>query len=135
MQRITESALDVYKRQEYANMEEDGKLKQVDPDDVSVGDIIVIKAGERIPLDGKVVFGESMVDTSALTGEMCIRDRPLGSIEQHGPHLPVGTDFILSEAYIERLLKKEGRGDVNYLILPSLPYTCSICLLYTSRCV
>jgi creatinine amidohydrolase len=51
---------------------------------------------------------------------------PLGSIEQHGPHLPVGTDFILSEAYIERLLKKEGRGDVNYLILPSLPYTCSI---------
>ena len=54
---------------EYANIEEDGVLKQVDPDDVSVGDVIVVKAGERIPLDGKVVFGESMVDTSALTGE------------------------------------------------------------------
>ena len=54
---------------EYANIEEDGQLKQVDPDDVSVGDIIVIKAGERIPLDGKVISGDSMIDTSALTGE------------------------------------------------------------------
>ena len=54
---------------EYANIEEDGQLKQVDPDDVQVGDIIVVKAGERIPLDGKVVFGNSMVDTSALPGE------------------------------------------------------------------
>lgn len=54
---------------EYANIEEDGQLKQVDPEDVEVGDIIVIKPGEKIPLDGKVVFGESMVDTSALTGE------------------------------------------------------------------
>lgn len=54
---------------EYANIEEDGQLKQVDPDEVEVGDIIVIKPGEKIPLDGKVVFGESMVDTSALTGE------------------------------------------------------------------
>lgn len=54
---------------EYANIEEDGQLKQVDPDDVQVGDIIVVKAGERIPLDGKVVIGNSMVDTSALTGE------------------------------------------------------------------
>ena len=54
---------------EYANIEEDGQLKQVNPDDVEVGDIIVIKPGEKIPLDGKVVFGESMVDTSALTGE------------------------------------------------------------------
>ena len=54
---------------EYANIEEEGQLKQVDPDDVSVGDVIVIKAGERIPLDGKVISGDSMIDTSALTGE------------------------------------------------------------------
>ena len=54
---------------EYANIEEDGQLKQVDPDEVAVGDIIVIKAGERIPLDGVVISGESMIDTSALTGE------------------------------------------------------------------
>ncbi len=54
---------------EYANIEEDGKLRQVDPDDVPVGSVIVVKPGERIPLDGKVISGESMVDTSALTGE------------------------------------------------------------------
>ena len=63
---------------EYANIEEDGPLKQVDPDDVQVGDIIVVKAGERIPLDGKVVFGDSMVDTSALTGESVPRKASVG---------------------------------------------------------
>lgn len=64
---------------EYANIEEDGQLKQVDPDDVQVGDIIVVKAGERIPLDGKVVFGDSMVDTSALTGESVPRKASVGN--------------------------------------------------------
>ena len=54
---------------EYANIEEDGELKQVDPDDVEIGTVIVVKAGERIPLDGVVVSGESLIDTSALTGE------------------------------------------------------------------
>lgn len=54
---------------EYANIEENGELKQVDPDEVEVGSIIVIKPGERIPLDGIVVEGESFVDTAALTGE------------------------------------------------------------------
>ena len=63
---------------EYANIEEDGQLKQVDPDDVQVGDIIVVKAGERIPLDCKVVFGDSMVDTSALTGESVPRKASVG---------------------------------------------------------
>ena len=63
---------------EYANIEEDGQLRQVDPDDVQVGDIIVVKAGERIPLDGQVVFGDSMVDTSALTGESVPRRAAVG---------------------------------------------------------
>lgn len=54
---------------EYANVEVDGEMKQIDPDEVEVGTVIVIKAGERIPLDGVVVSGESMIDTSALTGE------------------------------------------------------------------
>lgn len=63
---------------EYANVEEDGQLKQVDPDEVQVGDIIVVKAGERIPLDGQVAFGDSMIDTSALTGEAVPRKVRVG---------------------------------------------------------
>lgn len=54
---------------EYANVEEDGKLVTVDPDDVEVGTIIVVKPGERIPLDGVAIEGESLIDTAALTGE------------------------------------------------------------------
>ena len=64
---------------EYANIEEDGKLKQVDPDDVEIGTEIVIKAGERVPLDGVVVSGTSFVDTSALTGESIPREVTEGS--------------------------------------------------------
>ena len=64
---------------EYANIEKDGKLKQVDPDDVEIGTEIVIKAGERVPLDGVVVSGTSFVDTSALTGESVPREVTEGS--------------------------------------------------------
>jgi Cd2+/Zn2+-exporting ATPase len=64
---------------EYANIEEDGKLKQVDPDDVEIGTEIVIKAGERVPLDGVVVSGTSFVDTSALSGESVPREVTEGS--------------------------------------------------------
>lgn len=56
-------------RPDYANIEAEGKLEQVDPEDVAVGDTIVIKAGERVPLDGVVLEGSSMMDTAALTGE------------------------------------------------------------------
>lgn len=54
---------------EYANLEMEGKLTQVDPDEVEIGSLIVVKPGERIPLDGVVVEGESFIDTAALTGE------------------------------------------------------------------
>ena len=63
---------------EYANIESEGKLVQVDPDDVEVGTIIVIKPGERIPLDGVVVEGESLIDTAALTGESVPRKAAVG---------------------------------------------------------
>ncbi|WP_294373656.1 heavy metal translocating P-type ATPase [uncultured Clostridium sp.] len=63
---------------EYANIEEDGKLIQVDPDDVEVGSTIVVKPGERIPLDGVVVEGESLIDTAALTGESVPRKASVG---------------------------------------------------------
>ena len=64
---------------EYANIEEDGQLRQVDPDEVNIGDVIVVKAGERIPLDGVVISGKSFVDTSALTGESMPREVREGS--------------------------------------------------------
>ena len=63
---------------EYANIEEDGVLTRVDPDDVEIGTIIVIKPGERVPLDGVVVEGDSMVDTAALTGESVPRRAAVG---------------------------------------------------------
>ena len=63
---------------EYANIEEDGVLMQVDPDDVEVGTIIVVKPGERIPLDGIVTEGTSMIDTAALTGESVPRRATVG---------------------------------------------------------
>lgn len=63
---------------EYANLEQDGQLTQVDPDDVEIGSVIVIKPGERIPLDGVIIEGESMIDTAALTGESVPRRAAAG---------------------------------------------------------
>ena len=65
-------------RPDYANIEVDGQLRQVDPEDVAVGDTIVIKAAERIPLDGVVLEGTSNVDTAALTGESLPREAQPG---------------------------------------------------------
>ena len=56
-------------RPDYANIEKDGKIEKVDPDEVKIGDIIIVKTGEKIPLDGVVVEGASSLDTMALTGE------------------------------------------------------------------
>ena len=56
-------------RPDYANIEKDGKIEKVDPDEVKIGDIIIVKTGEKIPLDGVVVEGTSCLDTMALTGE------------------------------------------------------------------
>lgn len=61
-------------RPDSANVERDGQLVEVDPEEVVVGDVIVVKAGERIPIDGVVLEGESSIDTAALTGESCPRD-------------------------------------------------------------
>ena len=63
---------------EYANIEQDGELIQVDPDEVEIGSIIVIKPGERIPLDGVIVEGDTMIDTAALTGESVPRHATTG---------------------------------------------------------
>ncbi len=65
-------------RPDYANVKREDELVKVDPDEVQVGDIIVIKAGERVPLDATIVEGSSMVDTSALTGESVPREVEAG---------------------------------------------------------
>ena len=64
---------------EYANLETDGAIREVDPDEVPVGSIIVVKPGERIPLDGVVVEGVSQLDTAALTGESMPRHVDAGA--------------------------------------------------------
>lgn len=61
-------------RPDYANIERDGEIIQTDPDEIAVGDTIIVKAGEKIPLDGVIIEGKSSVDTSALTGESVPRD-------------------------------------------------------------
>lgn len=65
-------------RPDYANIEQDGKLVQVDPDDVTVGSIIVVQPGEKVPLDGVVTEGSSTLNTAALTGESLPRDAAAG---------------------------------------------------------
>ena len=56
-------------RPDFANIEKDGKIQKVDPDEVKIGDIIIVKPGEKVPLDGIVIDGNSSIDTKALTGE------------------------------------------------------------------
>lgn len=65
-------------RPDYANIEKDGKLEQVDPDDVQIGTVIVVQPGEKVPIDGKVVEGSSSLNTSALTGESIPREVHVG---------------------------------------------------------
>ena len=96
-------------RPDYANIEQDGKLVQVDPEDVAVGDTIVIKAGEKIPLDGVVLEGSSAVDTAALTGESLPRDvNPgddvvSGCINQSGL-LKVRVTKVFGESTVAKIL-------------------------------
>ena len=66
-------------RPDVANVERDGEIAEVDPDEVAIGEIIVIRPGEKIPLDGVVIEGVSAIDTAALTGESVPRDAEVGS--------------------------------------------------------
>ena len=65
-------------RPDYANIEVDGKLEQVDPDEVEIGTVIVVQPGEKVPIDGVIVEGTSTLNTSALTGESLPRDAKTG---------------------------------------------------------
>ena len=65
-------------RPDYANVEVDGKLEQTDPDEVEIGSVIVVKPGEKVPIDGIIIDGSSTLNTSALTGESVPRDAKYG---------------------------------------------------------
>ena len=65
-------------RPDYANIEKDGKLEKIDPDEVEIGDVIIVQPGEKVPIDGIIVEGNSSLNTSALTGESIPRDVKAG---------------------------------------------------------
>lgn len=96
-------------RPDYANVEQDGQLVQVDPEEVAVGDVITIKAGEKVPLDGVVLDGTSMVNTSALTGESVPRqvqpgdDVISGCVNQNGL-LRVRVTKAFGESTVSKIL-------------------------------
>ena len=95
---------------DYANVEHDGALEQADPSEIAVGDMIVVKPGERVPIDGVVVEGESQIDTSALTGESVPRvvtpdsDIISGCVNMTGV-LKVRTTKPFGESTVNRILE------------------------------
>lgn len=124
-------------RPDYANVERDGKLVQVDPDEVQIGDIIVVKPGERIPLDGTILKGSSALDTSALTGESMPREvEPgmeviSGCINQTGI-LTIQTTKEFGESTVAKILDlvenasdKKGRTE-NFITRFARYYTPSV---------
>ena len=97
-------------RPDYANIEQDGQLVQVDPDEVSIGTVIVVQPGEKIPLDGIVAEGSSTLNTSALTGESLPRDAHEGDevisgcINMTGV-LKIRTTKVFGESTVSKILE------------------------------
>ena len=96
-------------RPDYANIEQDGQLTQVDPDEVAVGSIIVVQPGEKVPLDGVIVEGSASLNTSALTGESMPRDVRAGDeiisgcIDMSGV-LKIRTTKAFGESTVSKIL-------------------------------
>ena len=96
-------------RPDYANIERDGKLVKVDPEEVEVGSIIIVQPGEKIPIDGTVEEGSSTLNTSALTGESIPRDVSVGDevisgcINMSGV-LKIKTEKVFSESTVSKIL-------------------------------
>ncbi len=96
-------------RPDFAYLERDGEIQEVDPDEVAIGDIIVIRAGEKIPLDGIIIEGETTVDTSALTGESLPRDLVAGDAVVSGTvnlsgRLRVRVTQVFGESTVSKIL-------------------------------
>lgn len=95
---------------EYANIEEDGKLTQVDPDEVETGTVITVMAGERVPIDGVVVSGSSFIDTSALTGESTPRrvsegDEVISGCVNGSGVIKIRTTKLFEDSTVSRILE------------------------------
>ncbi|MDD6615061.1 MAG: heavy metal translocating P-type ATPase, partial [Lachnospiraceae bacterium] len=97
-------------RPDYANVERDGQLERVDPDEVAVGDTIVVQPGEKVPIDGVVLAGTTMLNTSALTGESLPRETGVGDevisgcINMNGV-LKIRTTKEFGESTVSRILE------------------------------
>ena len=126
-------------RPDYANVEdEDGKLEQVDPDDVEVGTVIVVQPGERVPIDGVIVEGTSALNTAALTGESLPRDVQTGDEVISGcvnmtGLLKVRTTKEFGESTISKILDlvenssmKKARAE-NFITRFARVYTPAVC--------
>lgn len=96
-------------RPDYANLKVDKEIKVVSPEEISVGDIIVVKPGEKVPLDGVIIEGISMVDTSALTGESVLREVSVGE--------DILSGFINKNALLTiKVTKKFGESTVSKIL-------------------
>ena len=96
-------------RPDYANMEIDGQLEQVDPDEVEIGSVIVVQPGEKVPIDGVIVEGTSSLNTSALTGESLPREVNTGDDVQSGcinlsGVLKIRTTMEFGESTVSKIL-------------------------------
>ena len=126
-------------RPDYANIEVDGKLEQVDPDDVEVGRVIVVKPGEKIPIDGIVVEGSSTLNTSALTGESVPRSAKEGEEVISGcvnltGLLKIKTDKEFGDSTVSKILDlvenssmKKSRSE-NFITRFAKVYTPAVCI-------
>ena len=99
-------------RPDYANIEKDGQLEQVDPDEVEVGTTIVVQSGEKVPIDGVILEGSSTLNTSALTGESLPREVKAGDEIISGC---INMTGVLEDMYNERVwriysIKDPGTG-------------------------
>lgn len=97
-------------RPDYANIEQDGKLVQKHPEDIKVGTIIIVKTGEKIPLDGEVIEGNAVVDTSALTGEsvpknIFVGDKAVSGCINTNGLLKIRTEKEFKESTVSKILE------------------------------
>lgn len=97
-------------RPDYANIEQDGKLVQKHPEDIKVGTIIIVKTGEKIPLDGEVIEGNAVVDTSALTGEsvpknISVGDKAVSGCINTNGLLKIRTEKEFKESTVSKILE------------------------------